>query len=47
MIKTDQQMCQPILNFSGEVIGVAECINKTTDCPQQSFTKRDEQVFDF
>ncbi|XP_054168648.1 cGMP-specific 3',5'-cyclic phosphodiesterase-like [Oppia nitens] len=38
-------MCQPILNFTGDVIGVAQCINKTKDCLQQSFTKRDEQVF--
>ncbi|CAG2110617.1 unnamed protein product [Medioppia subpectinata] len=38
-------MCQPILNFSGDVIGVAQCINKTNNSSQQSFTRRDEQVF--
>ncbi|CAG2169231.1 unnamed protein product [Oppiella nova] len=38
------QMCQPILNFSGDVIGVAQCINKNSHSLQQSFTKRDEQV---
>ncbi|CAG2174991.1 unnamed protein product, partial [Oppiella nova] len=37
-------MCQPILNFSGDVIGVAQCINKNSHSLQQSFTKRDEQV---
>jgi hypothetical protein len=37
-------MCQPILNFGGDVIGVAQCINKIPDSLQQSFTKEDEQV---
>ncbi len=37
-------MCQPILNFGGDVIGVAQCINKKPDSLQQSFTKQDEQV---
>ena len=35
-------MCQPIVNFGGDVIGVAECINKLSD--DQRFTKEDEEV---
>ena len=36
-------MCQPIVKFGGDVIGVAECINKLSDCSR--FTKEDEDVF--
>ncbi|XP_017472335.1 PREDICTED: cGMP-specific 3',5'-cyclic phosphodiesterase-like [Rhagoletis zephyria] len=40
---TKSLMCQPIVNFGGDVIGVAECINKLSD--DQKFTKEDEEVF--
>lgn len=35
-------MCQPILNFGGDVIGVAECINKLSD--DSRFSEDDEKV---
>nr|XP_042906908.1 cGMP-specific 3',5'-cyclic phosphodiesterase [Parasteatoda tepidariorum] len=41
--RTISVMCQPILNFQGDVIGVAQCINKVTGDHQ--FTDQDEEVF--
>ena len=35
-------MCQPILNFGGDVVGVAECINKLSE--ESKFTQEDEKV---
>ena len=41
-------MCMPILNFNGDVVGVAQCINKLSDCDakdnESCFSKQDEQV---
>lgn len=36
-------MCQSIVNFGSDVIGVAECINNLGE--KQKFTKEDEEVF--
>nr|CFW94218.1 Eka-cGMP gated channel beta 1 protein [Euperipatoides kanangrensis]CFW94237.1 Eka-PDE alpha protein [Euperipatoides kanangrensis] len=41
--KTHSILCMPILNREGEVIGVAEIINKTS-CNHE-FTEQDEEVF--
>ncbi|XP_055949647.1 cGMP-specific 3',5'-cyclic phosphodiesterase-like isoform X3 [Argiope bruennichi] len=41
--RTVSVMCQPILNFQGDVIGVAQCINKVTGDHQ--FTEQDQEVF--
>lgn len=40
--KTRTLLCMPIKDFNGDVIGVAQVINKQNDCP---FTPNDEQVF--
>ncbi|GIY06975.1 GAF domain-containing protein [Caerostris darwini] len=40
--RTISVMCQPILNFQGDVIGVAQCINKVTGDHQ--FTDQDQEV---
>ncbi|UXI20107.1 2-oxoglutarate and iron-dependent oxygenase domain-containing protein 3 [Sarcoptes scabiei] len=40
---TKSLMCQPIMNFNGDVIGVAECLNKMTD--PSCFTEKDEKIF--
>ncbi|GFT92237.1 GAF domain-containing protein [Nephila pilipes] len=40
--RTVSVMCQPILNFQGDVIGVAQCINKVTGDHQ--FTEQDQEV---
>ncbi|KPM06646.1 cAMP and cAMP-inhibited cGMP 3',5'-cyclic phosphodiesterase-like protein [Sarcoptes scabiei] len=39
---TKSLMCQPIMNFNGDVIGVAECLNKMTD--PSCFTEKDEKL---
>ncbi|XP_076367841.1 cGMP-specific 3',5'-cyclic phosphodiesterase-like isoform X1 [Tachypleus tridentatus] len=36
-------MCMPILNFNGDVIGVAQCINKVSE--DHVFSLQDEEVF--
>lgn len=41
--RTVSVMCQPILNFHGDVIGVAQCINKVTG--DHEFTAQDQKVF--
>ncbi|KAI1307232.1 cGMP-specific 3',5'-cyclic phosphodiesterase [Halotydeus destructor] len=41
--RTVSIMCKPILNCQGDVIGVAQCINKTSG--DHEFTKADERVF--
>ncbi|XP_044754885.1 cGMP-specific 3',5'-cyclic phosphodiesterase [Coccinella septempunctata] len=41
--KTNSILCMPICNYDGDVIGVAQIINKTNDC--QEFTKHDVEVF--
>ncbi|XP_069679001.1 cGMP-specific 3',5'-cyclic phosphodiesterase isoform X2 [Periplaneta americana] len=41
--KTNLILSMPICNYEGEVIGVAQIINKTNDT--QEFTKRDVEVF--
>ncbi|GIX90335.1 GAF domain-containing protein [Caerostris extrusa] len=40
--RTISVMCQPILNFQGDVIGVAQCINKVTGDHQ--FTDQDQET---
>nr|XP_046911177.1 cGMP-specific 3',5'-cyclic phosphodiesterase-like isoform X3 [Dermatophagoides farinae] len=39
---TKSLICQPIVNSSGDVIGVAECVNKLSD--ESCFTENDEKV---
>jgi GAF domain-containing protein len=41
--KTNSILCMPICNYEGEVIGVAQIINKTND--SQEFTPHDVEVF--
>ncbi|XP_061185822.1 cGMP-specific 3',5'-cyclic phosphodiesterase-like isoform X2 [Saccostrea echinata] len=41
--RTHSILCMPILNYEGEVIGVAQIINKVTG--NHEFTKQDEDVF--
>ncbi|XP_041368878.1 cGMP-specific 3',5'-cyclic phosphodiesterase-like isoform X2 [Gigantopelta aegis] len=41
--KTHAILCMPIINYEGEVIGVAQIINKLTG--NHEFSKADEQVF--
>ncbi|XP_022339829.1 cGMP-specific 3',5'-cyclic phosphodiesterase-like isoform X2 [Crassostrea virginica] len=41
--RTHSILCMPILNYEGEVIGVAQIINKVTG--NHEFTKQDEEVF--
>ncbi|KAF4528303.1 hypothetical protein B566_EDAN014978 [Ephemera danica] len=41
--KTNLILCLPICNYEGEVIGVAQIINKTDD--SKEFTRRDVEVF--
>ncbi|XP_023226284.1 cGMP-specific 3',5'-cyclic phosphodiesterase-like [Centruroides sculpturatus] len=41
--RTISIMCMPIVNYQGDVIGVAQCINKTED--DKVFNKQDEEVF--
>lgn len=41
--RTISIMCMPILNCGGDVIGVAQCINKVTG--GHEFTRQDEEVF--
>ncbi|KAH9424393.1 hypothetical protein DERP_004577 [Dermatophagoides pteronyssinus] len=41
--QTKSLICQPIINSSGDVIGVAECVNKLTK--ESCFTEKDEQIF--
>ncbi|KAJ3643001.1 hypothetical protein Zmor_025742 [Zophobas morio] len=41
--KTNSILCMPICNYDGEVIGVAQIINKTND--SQEFTPHDVEVF--
>lgn len=41
--KTHSILCMPICNYEGDVIGVAQIINKTNDC--QEFTSKDIEVF--
>lgn len=36
-------MCMPVLNSNGDVVGVAQCINKITG--HDGFTKQDQEVF--
>lgn len=40
--RTHSILCMPILNYEGEVIGVAQIINKVTG--NHEFTKQDEDV---
>ena len=39
---TKSILCMPILNYEGEVIGVAQIMNKTDGTPE--FTQQDEDV---
>lgn len=41
--KTNSILCMPICNYDGDVIGVAQIINKTND--SQEFSKHDVEVF--
>lgn len=41
--KTNSILCMPICNYEGEVIGVAQIINKTND--SHEFTTHDVEVF--
>ncbi|XP_074026387.1 phosphodiesterase 6 isoform X2 [Leptinotarsa decemlineata] len=41
--KTNMILCMPICNFEGDVIGVAQIINKTND--SQEFTQQDVELF--
>ncbi|KAF7277466.1 hypothetical protein GWI33_007189, partial [Rhynchophorus ferrugineus] len=41
--KTDLILCMPICNYEGDVIGVAQIINKTDDSTE--FSNRDVEVF--
>lgn len=41
--KTNSILCMPICNYDGDVIGVAQIINKTDEC--QEFTQHDVEVF--
>ncbi|XP_049823253.1 cGMP-specific 3',5'-cyclic phosphodiesterase [Aethina tumida] len=41
--KTNVILCMPICNYEGDVIGVAQIINKTND--SQEFTQHDVEVF--
>ncbi|XP_056638764.1 cGMP-specific 3',5'-cyclic phosphodiesterase [Diorhabda sublineata] len=41
--RTNLILCMPICNYEGDVIGVAQIINKTND--SQDFTARDVEVF--
>lgn len=41
--KTNSILCMPICNYDGDVIGVAQIINKTNGC--QEFTNHDVEVF--
>lgn len=41
--KTHSILCMPICNYEGDVIGVAQIINKTND--SQEFTTHDVEVF--
>lgn len=41
--KTNLILCMPICNYEGDVIGVAQIINKTND--SQEFTAHDVEVF--
>ncbi|XP_074599710.1 cGMP-specific 3',5'-cyclic phosphodiesterase-like isoform X2 [Brevipalpus obovatus] len=41
--RTNSIMCLPVLNCGGDVIGVAQCINKLPEGSE--FSKQDEQVF--
>ncbi|XP_050304949.1 cGMP-specific 3',5'-cyclic phosphodiesterase-like [Anthonomus grandis grandis] len=41
--KTDLILCMPICNYEGDVIGVAQIINKTDDSPE--FSKQDVELF--
>ena len=40
--RTHSILCEPILNYDGEVTGVAQIINKVTG--SHDFTKQDEEV---
>lgn len=42
--KTNIILCMPICNYEGDVIGVAQIINKTDDTNE--FTDRDVEVFE-
>ncbi|OTF77646.1 hypothetical protein BLA29_014594, partial [Euroglyphus maynei] len=39
---TKSMICQPIVNARGDVIGVAECVNKLSE--ESCFTEKDEKV---
>lgn len=41
--KTNSILCMPICNYEGEVIGVAQIINKTNECNE--FSPHDVEVF--
>ncbi len=40
--KTNSLLCLPILNYEGDLLGVAQIMNK--DSPTQEFTQEDEEV---
>ena len=40
--RTQSLLCMPILNYEGDLIGVAQIMNKTDGCPE--FSEQDEDV---